>query len=280
MEASTLIRRPTPTRKRSSVRLRGTVARQERPRPLQRSDTEQLDPLRVAVLDRDSGFLLVLAKHVERLGWQHDVLLPTVAIQTITRMPLDALVVDPDILGGRFWGWLERLCEAQPRFRVIVCAGSSTVAERVRALRMGADDWLTKPCHPEELLARIEASVRPGRRHEPREVEALVLGEVEIRRDQYQAFVAGRSLELTRREFEVVDLLLVAGGSALERDFIYERLWGSPRARDDRSIDVFVHKLRRKLATASPGWSYIQTDYGHGYRLVAQPVAQSVAVAV
>jgi DNA-binding response OmpR family regulator len=232
----------------------------------------QLAPLRIAVLDRDSGFLVVLAKRLERLEWSHRVLAPTVSMEKIASMRLDALVIDLAVLGPRPWRWLERLCLAGPKYRIIICTGSSTATERVRALQMGADDWLTKPCHPEELVARIEAVVGHRRRPEARSVEPVTVGEVEVRRDQYQAFVAGRSLRLTRREFEFIELLAGADNEIFEREFIYKRLWGPAMVRNDRSLDVFVHKLRRKLERASPLWRYIHTHWGHGFRFSAEPV--------
>jgi DNA-binding response OmpR family regulator len=100
---------------------------------------------------------------------------------------------------------------------------------------------------------------------------------VEIRGDRYQAYVAGRGLGLTRREFELIELLAGAGGEAVERELIYEQLWGYAMLRCDRSVDVFVHKLRRKLALASPGWHYIHTHWGLGYRFDAQRVEGSEA---
>jgi DNA-binding response OmpR family regulator len=234
----------------------------------------QTAPLRIAVLDRDSGFLLVLAKRLDGLEWEHRVLSPTVPTNRIATMRLDALIVDPAVLGPRCWAWLERLCQARPGFRILVCTGTSTVTERVRALEMGVDDWLSKPCHPEELVARIEAVVGHRRRPE-RSLEPTKIGEVEIRPDLYQAFVAGRSLALTRREFELIDLLAGAGNDVFERELIFRRLWGPAMIRNDRTVDVFVHKLRRKLERASPGWRYIHTHWGIGYRLAPEPTHAS-----
>ena len=148
---------------------------------------------------------------------------------------------------------------------------------------MGVDAWLSKPCHAEELVARIEAVVGHRRQPKPRDIRPMTKGEVEIRRDQYQAFVTGRSLRLTRREFELIDLLASAEGKVFERELIYKHLWGPAIARNDRSLDVFVHKLRRKLKRASPGWSYIHTHWGLGYRFSAEsgvgPGAEAAAIA-
>jgi DNA-binding response OmpR family regulator len=228
--------------------------------------------LRVAVLDTDSGFLQVLGKRLERLGWEHRVLASPVPTDTVVAMRLNAIVIDLAVLGPQAWDYLEKLCVSLPGLGVVVCTGQSTVAQRVRGLRLGADDWLTKPCHPEELLARVEAVVRRRRRAEAREERAPInAGEVEIRADRFQAYVGEQSVDLTRREFELVELLAAAEGRVLEREEIYQRVWGYAMARGDRSVDVFVRKLRQKLEKASPEWRYIHTHFGVGYRFSPEP---------
>ena len=226
---------------------------------------------RIAVLDRDSGFIQVLSKRLDRLGWEHRVLASPVPTDAIASMRLSALVVDLAVLGPQAWEWLERLCDALPELGIVVCTGPSTVAQRVRGLRLGADDWITKPCHPEEVIARVQSVVRRRRRSSGRaEVKPLLAGEVEIRADRFQAFVGGHSIDLTRREFELIELLAAAEGRVLEREEIYSRLWGYTMVRGDRSVDVFVRKLRQKLEKASPRWRYIHTHFGIGYRFAAE----------
>jgi len=227
--------------------------------------------LRIAVLDRDSGFIQVLSKRLDRLGWEHRVLASPVPADAVVSMRLSALVVDLAVLGPQAWGWLERLCEALPELGIVVCTGPSTVAQRVRGLRIGADDWITKPCHPEEVIARVQSVVRRRRRSVSRsETQPVLAGEVEIRSDRFQAFVGGCSIDLTRREFELIELLAAAEGRVLEREEIYSRLWGYTMVRGDRSVDVFVRKLRQKLEKASPKWRYIHTHFGIGYRFAAE----------
>jgi DNA-binding response OmpR family regulator len=227
--------------------------------------------LRIAVLDRDSGFIQVLCKRLDRLGWEHRVLAGPVPRDAVVSMRLSALVVDLAVLGPQAWSWLERLCEALPELGIIVCTGPSTVAQRVRGLRLGADDWVTKPCHPEEVIARTQSVVRRRRRASSRtETPPLLAGEVEIRPDRFQAFVGAESIDLTRREFELIELLATADGRVLEREEIYSRLWGYTMVRGDRSVDVFVRKLRQKLEKASPRWRYIHTHFGIGYRFAAE----------
>ena len=100
----------------------------------------------------------------------------------------------------------------------------------------------------------------------------MTAGEVEIRSDRFQAFVGEESIDLTRREFELIELLAAAEGRVLEREEIYSRLWGYAMVRGDRSVDVFVRKLRQKLEKASPKWRYIHTHFGIGYRFAAEPI--------
>lgn len=227
-------------------------------------------PLRIAVLDRDSGFLQVLTNRLDRLGWEHRVLASAVRSEDLVAMRLGALVIDLAILGPQAWEELERVCTDLPGLAVVVCTGRSSVAQRVRGLRMGADDWITKPCHPEEVIARVEAVVRRRRQATAPAAEAVVVGELAVRADQFQAYVGPKSVELTRREFELIQLLADAQGRVLEREDIYQRVWGYAMARGDRSVDVFVRKLRQKLEKASPDWTYIHTHFGVGYRFAAE----------
>jgi DNA-binding response OmpR family regulator len=233
--------------------------------------------LRIAVLDRDSGFIQVLSKRLDRLGWEHRVLAGPVPTDAVASMRLSALVVDLAVLGPQAWVWLERLCGELPELGIVVCTGPSTVAQRVRGLRLGADDWITKPCHPEEVIARVQSVVRRRRRSTGKAATKPVnAGEVEIRSDRFQAFVGDHSIDLTRREFELIELLAAAEGRVLEREDIYSSLWGYAMVRGDRSVDVFVRKLRQKLEKASPSWRYIHTHFGIGYRFAAELIEVDV----
>ena len=234
-------------------------------------------PLRIAVIDTDSGFVRVLTNRLDRLGWEHRVLSSAVGADRLVSMRLGALVVDVALLGPQAWDYIARVAAALPALPILVCTGRSTVAQRVRGLRLGADDWLTKPCHPEELIARVEAASRRRRQGDSIAGETVAAGEIEVRPDQFQAFVNGRSIDLTRREFELISLLSSAAGRVLEREEIYQRVWGYTMARGDRSVDVFVRKLRAKLKTASPDWEYIHTHFGVGYRFAAVWAGEDVA---
>src|SRR5581483_6375405 len=222
--------------------------------------------LRLAVIDRDPGFMQVLSNRLDTLGWDHRALSTPVTADTLVAMRLNALVLDMSVLGPGSWEYLERVCARLPGLAVIVCTGPSSVAQRVRGLRLGADAWVTKPCHAEELICIIEAAIRRHRRNEMPELDASVdVGQITIRPDLYQAYAGETSLELTAREFEILHLL-TQSDRVLRREEIYERVWGYAMAHGDRSVDVFVRKLRQKLRAASPEWNYIHTHFGVGYR--------------
>src|SRR6202046_528612 len=226
--------------------------------------------LRLAVIDRDPGFMQVLSNRLDALGWDLRGLSSAVTVDALVSMRLNALVVDLAVLGPGSWEYLERVCARLPGLAVIVCTGPSSVAQRVRGLRLGADAWITKPCHAEELICVVEAAVRRHRRAEmPELAEATRFGEITIRPDLYQAYASEVSLELTAREFEILQLLTETD-RVLRREEIYERVWGYAMAHGDRSVDVFVRKLRQKLRTASPDWSYIHTHFGVGYRFAPE----------
>ncbi len=188
-------------------------------------------------------------------------------------LKLNAVLVDLSLFEADPWAFLQCLRELMPGLAILVCSQNSTVAQRVRGLRLGADDWISKPAHPEEVMARIEAVVRRRLRiaNPVADFGPAVFGELEVRGEQFQAFVDGQGLGLTRREFELLQALIDADQLVIERDELYRRVWGYEMAHGDRSVDVFVRKLRAKLSSASPDWNYIHTHFGVGYRFAACP---------
>jgi DNA-binding response OmpR family regulator len=228
----------------------------------------------LAVVDSDSGFVRVFAKRVVSAGWRAELLASAPPTDELLGLRLHAIVIDLALLGADAWSYLEQLGSHPAAPAIIVCTAPTSVAQRVRGLRLGADDWVTKPCHPEEVLARVEAVVRrrQARDRAGAAAEPIVAGELEIRPAMFEAFVGGRAVGLTRREFELLQLLADNSGRVIQREQLYERVWGYAMAHGDRSVDVFVRKLRKKLEAASPGWVYLHTHFGVGYRFDPEPV--------
>ncbi|UJA22018.1 response regulator transcription factor [Thermoleophilia bacterium SCSIO 60948] len=241
--------------------------------------TSQNRKPRVAIIDSDSGFLRVLTRRLQAGGAEYRVFSTPPLAEELLTMRMDAVVIDLTLLGPQGWEFVERLGKAAPDIGIVVCS-QGTLAQRVRALREFVDDWISKPCHPEEVAARVEAVNRRRRRSRPATDSAPVrAGELEVRADQFQAFVAGEGIGLTRREFELLQTLVEASGRVIEREDVYQSVWGYTMAHGDRSVDVFVRKLRAKLEQASPEWNYIHTHFGVGYRFEAEPRTEEAAAA-
>jgi len=228
-----------------------------------------LGAVRVALIDDDTGLLTVLDRRMEALEWERTVLPYPAGAPELAELRLHALVINPVLAGS---GYLDAVVAAMPGLAVLVVSSPAPVSERVRALRAGADDWITKPCHPDELIARIQAVLRRRRAGVAGPDRALVAGELEIRADRFDAYAGHQAASLSRREFELLAELAAADGRVLEREEIYSRVWGYTMARGDRSVDVFVRKVRQKLDRISPGWRYVHTHFGVGYRFAAEPV--------
>ena len=103
--------------------------------------------------------------------------------------------------------------------------------------------------------------------------EVIAVGEIEIRPDERVALAAGRTLPLSSRELGLLAELARSHGRIVSREDLYAAVWGAPLRATDRSVDVYVHKLRTKLADALPGWRFIHTHFGYGYRLSPEPPA-------
>ncbi len=229
---------------------------------------------RVLVIDRDRGFVQVLGKRMDAQGWAHTVVSTPVTPEALVRMRLNAMIIDVTVAGPDCWSYIERVCSRLPALAVIVSTGPSSVAQRVRGLKLGVDAWVTKPCHPEELICVVEAALRRHRRRELTVVDPpRAEGDLVIRADLHQVYVGEVGAELTAREFEILQLL-AQSDRVLRREEIYERIWGYAMGHGDRSVDVFVGKLRQKLRSVSPDWTYIHTHFGVGYRFA--PVSDSV----
>jgi DNA-binding response OmpR family regulator len=221
-------------------------------------------------MDADAAVRTAVTHRFGELGWHVETLGGAVPHSALVPLRLHVLVLDIELFGAQAWSYLDGLAVKLPDLGVIVCTARSTVAQRVRALGLGVDDWLTKPFDVEELAARVEALVRRRRRLEDPTEQTLAVGELELRVEEWQAFVGGESVRLTPREFELLLLLARAEGQVLPREEIYQRVWGYAMVAGDRSVDVFVRKLRQKLEAASPEWRYLHTTFGVGYRFVPE----------
>ncbi|HTW12492.1 MAG TPA: response regulator transcription factor [Solirubrobacteraceae bacterium] len=230
--------------------------------------TSESSPVRIALLDDDSGLVTVLERRFKALHWDRELLSYAPGPDQLTALRVHALVLNPALSGIDY---IERIATAMPGLAILAVSGQAAVADRVRALRGGADDWVTKPVHPEELVARIQAVMRRRRIGTTVDDDQPVLaGELAIRPDRFDAYVGPEAAGLSRKEYDLLRQLAAADGRVLEREQIYQRVWGYTMVRGDRSVDVFVRKLRTKLERISPEWRYVHTHFGIGYRFAPE----------
>jgi DNA-binding response OmpR family regulator len=149
----------------------------------------------------------------------------------------------------------------------------------VHALEIGADDYLVKPFSMKELVARVGAAARRGTRApDPRRDDEIEIAELRIDPRNVQAYVDGSSADLTPTEFRLLYALALEQGRVLTRDELLQRVWGRRATHRDRTVDVFVRKLREKIDHRSSAHTFLQTRYGVGYKLEAEPKhAHSIA---
>jgi len=154
---------------------------------------------------------------------------------------------------------------------VIMLTARGEELDVVLGLEMGADDYVTKPFSVRELMSRIKAHLRRnGTRQEkqdtaPRTEEVLTAGQITLKPDEYKVYVAGKPVNLTHKEFELLKVLMFNKGIVLKRDFLLEKIWGYEAEIDTRTVDVHIRYLRQKIEENPAQPRYIETVRGVGY---------------
>ena len=159
---------------------------------------------------------------------------------------------------------LKKLRMAKVQTPVMVLSGMSEMHSKVRALGFGADDYVTKPFHRDELVARIHAIIRRSKGHAQ---SVIRIGKLAISLDSKTVDVDGTRLHLTGKEYAMLELLVLRKETTLTKEMFLNHLYGGMDEPEAKIIDVFICKLRKKLAMASGGDSYIETVWGRGYIL-------------
>ena len=176
----------------------------------------------------------------------------------------DIIVLDlqlPDMSGFEV---LKSLRLAKVQTPVLILSGNAIVEAKVKALGFGADDYMTKPFHKDELVARIQAVVRRSKGHSQ---SVITTGKLTVNLDAKTVEVDGSRVHLTGKEYQMLELLSLRKGTTLTKEMFLNHLYGGMDEPELKIIDVFICKLRKKLANASSGKNYIETVWGRGYVL-------------
>jgi len=179
----------------------------------------------------------------------------------------DVCVLDLMLPGVDGWRLIETARSEGIGTPIVVVSARGTEHDRVHALELGADDYLVKPFSMKELVARVRAAARRGVRAQGEERgDAIDAEELRIDPLNVQAYVNGESADLTPTEFRLLYALARERGRVVTRDELLQRIWGRRQTHRDRTVDVFVRKLRDKIEARAPSHTFIQTRYGVGYK--------------
>jgi two-component system cell cycle response regulator CtrA len=186
----------------------------------------------------------------------------------------DIILLDlqlPDMSGFEV---LKALRVAKVQTPVLILSGNNIIEAKVKALGFGADDYMTKPFHKEELAARIQAVVRRSKGHSQ---SVVTTGKLNVNLDAKTVEIDGARVHLTGKEYQILELLSLRKGTTLTKDIFLNHIYGGMDEPEGKIIDVFICKLRKKLNDLSGGANYIETVWGRGYVMRDPEAGQTVA---
>jgi DNA-binding response OmpR family regulator len=224
---------------------------------------------KVLIVEDDEVIAQGIARHLAAAGFDA-VHVPRgeVGLARLRYERPDVCVVDLMLPGVDGWRLIELARDEGIGTPIIVVSARGTEHDRIHALEIGADDYLVKPFSMNELVARVRAALRRGvRPQEERRGEPIELEELRVDPREVQAFVDGRSAELTPTEFRLLYALALDAGRVVTRDELLQKVWGRRESHRDRTVDVFVRRLRGKIDQQAPRHNFLHTRYGVGYKL-------------
>jgi len=154
---------------------------------------------------------------------------------------------------------------------IIVVSAQATEKDRRQAAQIGADDYILEPFSMNELVARIRAATRRLDRLGEAQEDVIEIEELRIDGREVQAYVDGKSADLTPTEYRLLETLARGRGRVISRDEVLQKIWGRHLSHRDRTVDVYVRRLRKKVDDAAPSHTFIQTRFGVGYELEPEP---------
>jgi len=224
---------------------------------------------KVLIIEDDDVIASSMAQHLSGAGFDPvTVGRGEVGLARLRYEAPDVLVLDLMLPGLDGWSLIESARAEGIGTPIIVVSARGTEHDRVHALQIGADDYLVKPFSMKELVARVQAAARRGVRAQPEERgDAIEIEELRIDPREVQAYVDGESTELTPTEFRLLYALALDRGRVTTRDELLQTIGGRRETHRDRTVDVFVRRLRDKIDRIAPRHTFIQTRYGVGYKL-------------
>jgi two-component system alkaline phosphatase synthesis response regulator PhoP len=228
---------------------------------------------KVLIIEDDDVIARGMSRHLQAAGFDPvSVSSGETGLQRLRFERPDVCVLDLMLPGLDGWRVIEQARSEGIGTPIVVVSARGTEHDRVHALELGADDYLVKPFSMKELVARVRAAARRGiRRDEAPRGEPIEIEELKIDPREVQAYVDGESAKLTPTEFRLLYQLALDTGRVSTRDELLQKLWGRRESHRDRTVDVFVRRLREKIDRPASRHTFIQTRYGVGYKLEAVP---------
>lgn len=226
---------------------------------------------KVLVVDDDRFLLENLRKLLEREGYSVEAV-PTgeEALAAMNRDQSDLIVLDLGLPGIDGITTCRRL-RSKWHTPVIMLTSKGDAIDKVIGLEVGADDYLTKPFEPSELVARVRAQLRRNHEYkaEVEQEDAIRVGDLVVDFERRDVVVAGKPVDLTNREFELVAYLSKNLNRAISRDQLFETVWGYDLDFNSNSLDVYIYRIRQRIEDDPAKPKYLQTMRGFGYKMVS-----------
>jgi len=225
----------------------------------------------IVVIEDDTRIQKTLRRLFEGENYQVDVLHDGVNAKEATSAPgVEAVVLDlmlPKISGREV---CRSLKEQQPNLPVVILSAVSEVADKVLLLELGADDYITKPFSPRELLARVQAAIRRSNRMGAKPASPRGFGDVTVDLDKMEVVRAGRPVSLTAQEFKLLRYFLENPMRVISRQQLLTEVWGYESYPTTRTVDNQILKLRQKLEPNPAEPRYLRTIHGAGYKFLPE----------
>jgi two-component system response regulator PhoP len=228
--------------------------------------------MRILVVEDDPRLQEALAAGLREAGYAVDVSGDgTEGLWYGEEFPIDLAIIDLGLPGMSGLELIRKLRDKERDFPILILTARSEWQDKVEGLEAGADDYLTKPFHPEELKARVGALIRRAAGHASPQI---LLGPLMIDLNSQRVFLNGEEVELTTYEYKVLEYLVMHPGEVVTKTMLSEHIYEEDADRDSNVIEVFIGRLRRKIDPQGD-LSPIETLRGRGYRLALEPTRKA-----
>lgn len=223
---------------------------------------------KIFIVDDEKSIVTLLTYNMEKAGYETDVAYDgNEAITMAMTNQYDLIILDVMLPGVDGLEVCKTLRQNKVETPILILTAREDEFDKVLGLELGADDYITKPFSPREIVARVKAILRRARQPVPEEYTAIEIGDLTIYPEKYEATLKGQSLSFTRKEFELLAYLTKHKGMVLSRDQLLNEIWDYDFAGDTRIVDVHISRLRDKIEENSKNPLYIKTVHGLGYKM-------------